>query len=161
MLQNLNTFLFHTVPFHRIPKIIARFQYRSYLTATANQVTATLFLRILFNVYPYRLQGPHSKNFLFLLNGPNKLERSSLAGLSSFVYCLWVRPGASLVQAPYPQTFDKAGKACQGQTLQLITKSSNLLAITTNNRLGLSSLVYCLWLRPGAYPRGEHLGCST
>ncbi len=29
---------------------------------------------------------------------------------------------STLSQAPHPQTLDKAGKACQGQTLQLITK---------------------------------------
>ncbi len=36
------------------------------------------------------------KNFLrsYFTNVRNKLERLSMAGLSSLVYCLWARPGA-------------------------------------------------------------------
>jgi hypothetical protein len=33
---------------------------------------------------------------------------------------------SSIKSWPYPQTLDKAGKACQGQTLYLITKISKL-----------------------------------
>jgi hypothetical protein len=67
----------------------------------------------------------------------NKLKCFALAGLSSPIKCLRVRPGAYprvkhlkrtylLRLRPYSQTLSYNGKTCHGQALQLITNIRKL-----------------------------------
>jgi hypothetical protein len=59
------------------------------------------------------------------MNVRNKLQCLSNAGLSSLVKCLRVRLGA-YPSEDHLKGVDKAGKTCQGQTLQLSWNNNKL-----------------------------------
>ncbi len=101
-------------------------------------------------------------------NSCNKLVCLSVESHYSLVLCLWVRPGAfprvehlkeaSLGQSqPLPQ--NAPGANVTKLFFPLFTNSCNKLVCwsTTSHY----SLVLCLWIRPGAFPRVKHLRCFT